>query len=94
MTGEEHKTMNNRQYCTTDLIDTEESDGNIREEYWRRHFYSHFVEIGRMGANHAGSIPKNMRDYFREYFVSSIGENQTPWQYEYTFRGAVINYPP
>lgn len=94
MIGEEHKIMSNRQYCTSDLIDTEENDGGIREGYWRQHFNSHFAEIGRIGANHAASIPKDMRNYVKEYFVSPIGENQVPWQYAFTFREAVITYPP
>jgi len=93
MLGEEHEPMNNRQYCTTDLIDTEEQNGGIREGQWRRHFSPHFAEINRMGANHADSIAKETRDTLKEYFVSPIGKTQAPWQYEHTFRGAIINFP-
>lgn len=91
MYGEEQENMNNRQYCTTDLIDIEEHDGNIREGQWRRHFSPHFTDLGRLGANRANFVAKEMRNILKEYFVSPIGEAQAPWQYEYTFRGAIIN---
>lgn len=93
MLGEEQENMNNRRYCTTHLIDMEEENGSIREGQWRRHFSPHFVEVGRMGANRADSVAKEMRDTLKEYFVSPIGEAHAPWQYEYTFRGAIINPP-
>lgn len=90
MIGEEQET-NNRHYCTTDLIDADERDGGIREGQWRRYCSLHFIEIGRLGANRANSLAKEMRNTLKDYFVSSIGETQAPWQYEYTFRGAIIN---
>ncbi|XP_025995448.2 uncharacterized protein LOC105194390 [Solenopsis invicta] len=91
MYGEKQENMNNRQYCTTDLIVTEERDGSIREGQWRRHFSSHFAELGRLGANRADSVAKEMRNILKEYFISPVGEAQASWQYEYTFRGAIIN---
>lgn len=70
MLGEEHENMNNRQYCTTDLVDTELHDGSIREGQCRRHFSPHFAEIGRLGANRADAIAKEMRNTLKDYFVS------------------------
>ncbi|KYN50486.1 hypothetical protein ALC57_00124 [Trachymyrmex cornetzi] len=36
---------------------------------------------------------KEMRNTLKKYFVSPIGEAHAPWQYEYIFRGAIINPP-
>ncbi|XP_011060523.1 PREDICTED: uncharacterized protein LOC105149654 [Acromyrmex echinatior] len=85
MLGEEHESINNRQYCTTDLIDIEKQDGGIREGQWRQHFSPHFIELGRMDANHsiadADSIAKEMRNTLKEYFISSTNKTQALWQY-------------
>ncbi|XP_039310452.1 uncharacterized protein LOC105193750 [Solenopsis invicta] len=89
MYSEEQENMNNRQYCTTDLIDTEKRDGNIREGQWRRHFSPHFAELGRLDANRADSVAKEMRNILKGYFVSPVGE--ALWQYEYTFKEVIIN---
>ncbi|XP_039315204.1 uncharacterized protein LOC120359861 [Solenopsis invicta] len=91
MYGDEQENMNNRQYCTTDLIDTEKRDGSIRERQWRRHFPPHFAELGQLDVNRADSITKEMRNILKGYFVFPVGEAQAPWQYENTFRGAIIN---
>ncbi|XP_011696247.1 PREDICTED: uncharacterized protein LOC105454954 [Wasmannia auropunctata] len=76
-----------------DLVDTKLHDGSIREGQCRRHFSPHFAEIGRLGANRADAIAKEMRNTLKDYFVSSIGEAQAPWQYDCAFRGANINLP-
>ncbi|XP_071579909.1 uncharacterized protein [Temnothorax nylanderi] len=46
-----------------------------------------------IGANRSACIATEMRNKLMQYFVSDIGQEQAPWQYERAFRGRFINLP-
>lgn len=92
MMGDEDKNWSDRMYCPRNIIDTETENGTITDGEWNSYYSAHFAKLGRVGAN-AGDTAKGMRNYLRDYFISSIGEEQTPWQYTRAFRGDVINLP-
>lgn len=81
-----------RQYCSG-LTDTLNADGSVTPGQWRQHQSQHFRDLGRVGANYAGAVPRGMREYLKEYFNSDVGAAQAPWQYDYAFRGHNINPP-
>jgi len=93
MMGEEEKNWNDREYCSRNIIDVEAENGTITDGEWKQYYSSHFARLGRVGANRAGDTAKGMRNYLRDYFTSSTGEEQAPWQYIRAFRGDVINLP-
>ncbi|KAK3920528.1 Protein ALP1-like [Frankliniella fusca] len=93
MSGEEAMPVNERRYCGPELVDTIAEDGSITAGQWREHQSQHFINIGRVGANFAGAVARGMREYLKEYFNSDVGAEQAPWQFEYAFRGYVLNPP-
>ncbi|KMQ83422.1 nuclease harbi1-like protein [Lasius niger] len=93
MMGEEGRNLNDREYCSRNIIDVETEDGTITDGEWKKNYSSNFARFDRVGANRAGDTAKGMRNYLRDYFISSIGEEQAPWQYIRAFRGDIINLP-
>jgi len=73
------------EYCPPGLIDTEQNNGEIQRGTWRDS-QTIFHRLGRVGANRSTRIAYGMRNYLMQYFVSEIGKEQAPWQYERTFR--------
>jgi len=92
MMNEEELPVHNRRYCPPDYVDREENY-IIKEGRWRQQHSAYFHDLGRVGANRAGAVPKGLRNYLRDYFVSPIGESQTPWQYEAALGTVRINPP-
>lgn len=86
MSGEEEMHPNNRRYASPGFLDSFADDGSISHGEWRQHQSQHFKNIGRVGANYAGAIPRGMREYLKEYFNSPVGTDQTPWQYDLVLR--------
>ena len=93
MSGEEAIPQGDRRYCGPRHLNVIEDDGSITPGEWQQHQSQHFRAIGRVGANYAGAVPRGMRDYMKEYFNSDVGADQAPWQFNYAFRGYVINPP-
>ena len=56
------------------------TNGILREGTWRNedNFQGAFCEIGRMGANNFSLEAKEVRDNFREYFMTEA--DSVPWQ--------------
>lgn len=92
MIGEEELPVHNRRYCPPDYVDREE-DYIVKEGRWRQQHSDYFKDLGRVGANRAGAVPKGLRNYLRDYFVSPTGESQAPWQYEVALGAVRINPP-
>lgn len=92
MIGEEKLSAHNRHYCPPDYVDQEE-DYIVKEGRWRQQHSAYFKDLGRVGANRAGAVPKGLRNYLRDYFVSPTGESQAPWQYEVALGAVRINPP-
>ncbi|XP_011858328.1 PREDICTED: uncharacterized protein LOC105555895 [Vollenhovia emeryi] len=72
MMAEEERNWNDREYCPRNIIDVETEDGTITDGEWRNYCISYFARLGRVGANRAGDIANGMRNYLRDYFVSSM----------------------
>lgn len=92
MMGEEGLPVHNRRYCPSDYVDREE-DYTVKEGRWRQQHSAYFMDLGRVGANRTGAIPKGLRNYLQNYFVSATGESQAPWQYEAAIGAVRINPP-
>lgn len=91
MIGEEELPVFNRRYCPPDYVDQE--DYIVKEGRWRQQHSAYFKDLGRVGSNRAGAVPKGLQNYLRDYFVSPTGESQAPWQYEAALGVLKINVP-
>lgn len=78
---------NKRPYCPPHLVDREQIGGKVMDGSWRliATVSELFRNIGRLGSNNYKSIANAQKDILRDYFVSEVGESQTPWQYDYVF---------
>lgn len=54
--------MQNRHYCPPNYVDGEEMYA-IKEGHWRQQHSAYFKNLGRVGANRAGAVPKGLRNY-------------------------------
>jgi hypothetical protein len=93
MTAEKAMPSNDRRYCSSEMIEVLHDDGRVTPGQWRQHQSQHFQDLGRVGGNFSGAVPRGMREYLKEYFNSDIGAAQTPWQFDAAFRGFHINAP-
>jgi len=72
-----------RRYCPPEYPD----DGDENNGAWRIvGLDAYFKHLGMTGANCSGSVPKGMRKYLKDYFISPTGEAQAPWQRERALR--------
>lgn len=83
-------TCGRTEYCPPGLVDTERDSGEVQTGTWRDSQII-FHRLGRVGANRSTRIAYGMRKYLMQYFVSEIGKQQAPWQYERALRGQFIN---
>lgn len=82
----------NGQYCPPDWLDVEDEEGRVVEGRWRIiGAGQYFKELSRVGSNRAGAISIGLRNYFKDYFVSPIGNAQAPWQLQKALRRFNIN---
>ena len=66
-------------YCPAGFADHEEAQGSVIRSDWRRDgLGSGLQSIGRTGANTAPVAAKQVRDSFKDYFISE--EGQLSWQ--------------
>lgn len=86
MTMEERSEPQQR-YCTQRLIDRENENHEIMEGEWRGMVGAGtlFENIQRMRGNSGTHVAKAQRDVLCEYFITNVGFNQVPWQYELCF---------
>lgn len=76
-------TCGRAQYCSQGLIDIEHNNGEIERGTWRAEINETFFHrLGRTGANRSARIAYGMRNYLMQYFMSKIGQEQAPWQFE------------
>lgn len=81
-------------YCPPGFADIDHN-GEIQRGAWRAEINQiNFHNLNRVGANRSARIAYKMRNYLMQYFVSEIGQQQAPWQYEKALRGHIINLPP
>ena len=80
------RTVESSVYCPAGFIDAEDGAGNVLEGEWRREVNagSGLEVIGQMGGNRYGRSAAEVRDTYRDYFISSEGE--VAWQYNYVRR--------
>ena len=66
-------------YCPAGFADHEEAQGSVIRDDWRRDGLGRGLQsIGRTGANTAPVAAKQVRDSFKDYFISE--EGQLSWQ--------------
>ena len=73
-------------YCPSDFVDVEDGTGNLLEGEWRVQTSGDtgMRRIGQVGGNRYTRSAAELRETYRDYFLSSHGE--VAWQYNHVHR--------
>ena len=80
------RTTESSVYCPPGFIDGEDGAGNIIAGSWRTETDSHGAlnSLGQVGGNRYSRSAASVRDTFKDYFCSPVGE--VNWQYNHVRR--------
>ena len=70
--------LSRRPYCPPGYVDNEDQGGNVHLGEWRSVSAEGIQDITRVGSNSYSRSAAELRDFFKEYFMSSTGS--LPWQ--------------
>lgn len=82
---EEDIPINERKYCPTGYVDTENKYGEVIPGNWRNN--NSVRAVGRVGSNNSARAAQDNRELLKHYFVTP--EGAVPWQLDYITRGTV-----
>lgn len=73
----------NKIYAPQGTFDFEDDDGTLQQGSWRTESMpsGNFLNISRQGSNFYAESAADVREEFKNYFISETGE--VPWQYRY-----------